>query len=235
MKILIVEDEAIAEQRLRRLLLILEPENERFDITHEDQLNTAITRLEYTEFDLLFLDLSLHDKDGFDILKHCVSQSPHTIIVSAYAEKAIEAYEYGVLDFIAKPATADRLEKALHRFFTNSRSDNAVKYLTVRHSGGFELFDIATVIYIKASGQYSEIHFKNQPYQLHYKSLQKLLMILPEHFERIHKSYILNLHFAKRFCAHEGSRYNVELKDGTILPVGRGWYKEIKEKLLSVG
>ena len=65
--------------------------------------------------DLLFLDLNLNREDGYELLEEVAAESFHTIIVSAYKDRAIRAFEYGVLDFVAKPYTEERLSLAIQR------------------------------------------------------------------------------------------------------------------------
>lgn len=232
MRILIVEDEAMSAKRLKRLILQLFSNKPRIEIIHEESLEAAFNLFEKNKIDLLFLDLNLNGQNGFDILKHVVSQSFHTIIVSAYAEKAIEAFEYGVLDFIVKPVMPERLNKAMNRFYFPDRSRNSTEFLTIRKMGSLELIQISQIKYIQAIKHYSEVHLQNGSKRFHDKSLDKLYSTLPEHFERIHKSYIANLDFVKGFQSSTGSRYQVSLKDGSKLPVGRTRIKKIREKLV---
>lgn len=110
MNILIVEDEAILAQRIQRLvtdILVDHPLNIRL----EHSLESAQMFLDKHPVDLLFLDLNLDGEDGFELLKNSTRTPFPTIIISAYKELAIDAFEYGVLDFVRKPVTTERLEK----------------------------------------------------------------------------------------------------------------------------
>ncbi|MEO1370054.1 MAG: response regulator, partial [Acidobacteriota bacterium] len=100
---MIVEDEALVARRLRRLLVDILGAD-RVEILWSPDLPDARRRLaDGTRIDALFLDLNLNGRDGFDLLSEAVAGRFETIVVSAHAERAIEAFEYGVLDFIAKP------------------------------------------------------------------------------------------------------------------------------------
>ena len=102
MNALILEDERSSAIRLAKLI-----------VNHENGKNLQLyfsesiseTEKIFTEktIDLLFLDLQLNSEDGFDLLKRIVSESFYTVIVSAFTDRAIEAYNYGVLDFVPKP------------------------------------------------------------------------------------------------------------------------------------
>ena len=115
MRVVIVEDEPTVAGRIKRLTeKILAAELTA--LIHFDELDEALDYLSSHPIDLLLLDLNLHGRDGFEILANTVSGSYHTIIISAYAEKALKAFEYGVLDFVAKPFSTARLRKAFVRY-----------------------------------------------------------------------------------------------------------------------
>jgi two-component system response regulator LytT len=104
MRILIVEDERPTAEDIKMLVEhILNKEITSIHI--ETTLDSAMWYLKEKSIDVLLLDLNLNSKDGFQLLKQVVSQSFHTIVISANTNRAIEAFENGVLDFIPKPAT----------------------------------------------------------------------------------------------------------------------------------
>ena len=228
MHVVVVEDEAMVAQRLLRLI-----ENEISDelqvIKHFDDLEVALDYLQKTPIDLLFLDLNLHGKDGFEILANTVSQAYHTIVVSAYAQRALEAFEYGVLDFVPKPFSAARLKKAISRFTSQEAgSQTQTRHLSIRQAGELKLVDINDIHYIQGADNYSELVMKNRQTMLHDKSLTRLMMVLPDRFQRIHKSYIIDLNQTTSIHAKPGSQYHVKLDSGQELPVGRTRYKDLK-------
>ena len=229
-RILIIEDEMRAAKRLSRLLhdQLTEP----ITVTHFEVLDEGLGWLVENEIDLLFLDLNLNGEDGFEVLRRTTAESFHTIIVSAYVDKAIEAFEHGVLDFIPKPLMAKRLQQGLDRFYGQRSADDYLRYLSIRLSGQIKLLPVEKISYIKAAGHYSELFLTTGKKMLHDKSLDKLLTLLPSVFERVHKSYIVNFSLAERFRSYPGSRYQLEMSDGTVLPVGRTRFKALKKKLL---
>ena len=108
MRILIVEDEPLLAGRLERLCReILGSRLETVRIATE--FDEASARLAESPIDVLLLDLNLGGADGMDLLKASVAGSFHTIIVSANTEQALRAFEFGVIDFVAKPCMKDRL------------------------------------------------------------------------------------------------------------------------------
>lgn len=232
MRLMIVEDEPLVAQRLERLVreqlgAALE------SVALADHFEEATARLAEAPIDLLLLDLNLHGSDGMELLRRSVAGSFHTIIVSANVDRALEAFEHGVLDFVAKPFSRERLAQALRRATdADARSDYAAKYLAVRKHGRIELIPVDDVLYAKGAGAYSELVLANGATELHDKTLERLQTLLPPVFERIHKSYLVRMSAVAALHAQEGSHYEAELKNGARLPVGRTRYKEIKAKLL---
>ncbi len=232
MIILIVEDESRSAKRLERLLQN-ENKDKDFNIFWEMSLTSAIKFLESNEIDLLFLDLNLKGADGFELLKQIVSDSFHTIVVSAHIERAVEAFDYGVLDFMPKPIIAAKLKQALERFYGQYRTANLTKYLTVKHKNHLEQILVSDILFLHSKGHYTEIHTTSQSVRLHNKSLEKLLMILPPQFERSHKSYIINMDYMKKISSFSGSVYKLELEDNIVLPLSRTKARHIKNILLN--
>lgn len=231
MRLLIVEDEPLLVQRLERFCR--EILGERLESVRTATLfSEASARLDETPIDLLLLDLNLHGRDGMELLAGAVAGSFQTIIVSANTEQALRAFEYGVIDFVPKPFSKERLAQALARVTErDGRAAGAAKYLAVRKTGKVELVPIDRVVYAEGAGAYAELVLDDGRRELHDKTLEKLHALLPAGFERIHKSYIVRWSAVKALHAQEGSHYEAELRNGQRLPVGRTRYKELREKL----
>ena len=232
MRILIVEDEPLIAQRLERMCReLLGPVLK--GVVHASRIDESENLLATESIDLLLLDLNLGGANGMDLLKTCVAGSFHTVIVSAYAERAVEAYEFGVLDFVPKPFRRERLALALDRARgARARSAHATKFLAARSHGRIELVRVDEVLYARGAGAYSELHLEGGRSVLHDKSLQRLAEVLPPIFNRIHKSYLVRLSEVVALHVRPGSRYTAELVNGLRLPIGRTHYAGIKTRLL---
>jgi DNA-binding LytR/AlgR family response regulator len=232
MRIVIVEDEARIARRLERMARSYFGK----DLEHLvscDSITQGLRALEKAAPDLLLLDLNLNGNDGFGLLESVSAGAFHTIIVSAHTEKAITAFAHGVLDFVPKPFAEERLQQAFARVAaTVKKQNNGLKYLAVKKRGDIVLIDIKDLRYIKGAGIYSELHLKNGHKALHDKSLEKLEQLLPDSFERIHKSYIVPVEQVAKIIVQEGAKYHLQLLDGELLPIGRARYKELKCRLL---
>lgn len=221
MRVLIVEDEEMVARRLERLLSHLLEERS-VTITRVGSIREANERIEEGHVDLLFLDLNLHGKSGFQLLGDVVSRPFQTIIVSAHEEQALRAFEYGVTDFVPKPFTEARLRKAIDRVFVRDESDRAaMRFLAVRRGGDVRPIPIDEVVFIQGAGDYSEIHCQNGSTHLHDKSLTALEHLLPSNFVRVHRSFVANLRYVEKLRSEPGSRYILHMSTGDELMVSR--------------
>lgn len=231
MKILIIEDEARIAKRIERMT------RDFFDKETEillcDSVENGLSIIDQNSIDLLLLDLNLNGEDGFDVLQNVVARSFQTIIISAYTDKAITAFGYGVLDFVGKPFDENRLTQAFTRFTSPEKQPNGdLQFLAVKKGKTIRLVPIKDIRYIKGAGIYTELHLSDNRIELHDKSLESLEKLLPSTFERIHKSFIVCWHEADKLIVEPGGKYSMLLKNGELLPVGRSKYKEIRHKMI---
>ncbi|WPV01549.1 LytTR family DNA-binding domain-containing protein [Mucilaginibacter sp. cycad4] len=232
MNVLIIEDEARIAKRLARMARAYF--EQQLTLTLCDTLSKGLEFMEHSPVDVLLLDLNLNGEDGFEVLETMVARPFHTIIVSAYTDKAITAFSYGVLDFVPKPFDEGRLFQAFGRLNTRSKiSDNGLKYLAVRKGGMIKMIKAIHLNYIKGAGIYSELHLEDGNQELHDKSLDALEQLLPPgEFTRIHRSYIVSLKQVEKLVIEPGGKYAVRLTNGRLLPVGRSRYKELRSKMI---
>lgn len=230
MRILIIEDEPpIAEEIKEMCVSILSSRIEKIDIVNT--INDAENFLAANPIDLCLLDLNLKGKNGYDILKHSVSGSFHTIIISAYTDQAIEAFNYGVLDFVPKPVVLDRLRVALNKFSeTETRQKTNIKFLVVRKHNSNHLVSIDEIRYFEAHGYVVKIIIKNGKSELIEKPLNRLIQILPDNFIRIHRSYIVDISEISSYKHKGGGVYEVVLKQGEHLPLSPSAYKQLQHQ-----
>lgn len=231
MRVLIVEDEPLiarrVEQFCRRIL------GGRLELLRSaGTFDAARAELDTTTFDVVLLDLKLHERDGMELLQQAVAGSFHAIVVSANHDQALRAFEFGVLDFVPKPFTEERLQRALDRAAAPAvRSAHPATRLAVRKQGRVELVAVADILYIEGSDKYSELVLASGRRELHDKNLSRLEAVLPPIFERTHKSFLVRMNAVVRLYALEGSRYELELNNGQRLPVGRTRYAALRSQL----
>ncbi|MCY7359549.1 MAG: response regulator [Rudanella sp.] len=112
MRTLIVDDERLARNELRRLL-----ENfPKIDIVGEAaNADEALPMIDELQPDLLFLDIQMPGKNGFELLQAIEGKAPDVVFTTAYDEYAIKAFEFNALDYLLKPIELSRLTEAIHR------------------------------------------------------------------------------------------------------------------------
>lgn len=230
MRILIAEDESVTARRLERMVVeILGGRAE--SVAVKESLADAEEYLFEKPIDLLFLDLNLNGEDGYDLLKLAAAGSFQTIVVSANSDRAIEAFQYGVVDFVPKPFDLERLQRALERANTKGPGQSPAKYLSVRKHGKVELVPVESVLYLQGAGDYVEVHLADGRMELHTKTLEALSGLLPPNFERIHKSYIADMKSMKGIVLQGSGKYAMEMIGGRLVPISRTKYKELKERI----
>lgn len=232
MKVLIVEDESRIAKRIERMTRDIFG-NELKALTHINTLHEALNFIDNNPLDFVLLDLNLNGENGFDLLKAAVSRSFDTIVISAYKDQAITAFEYGVLDFVPKPFNLERLEQAYNRSVSTENTEtNQTKFLAIKKRQRIQLLPVEEVLYIKGAGVYTEIFLADGTKELHDKSLEKLAQLLSHSFERIHKSYLVRMSAIEEISVASGSKYMAKLNNGDQLPIGRTKYKDLKAKWL---
>ena len=231
MRILIVEDEpAVARYIAKMVGAILGRAVREIRICHT--LDRALHALMARAIDLCLLDLNLSGEDGFELLRQAAAMPFQTIVLSAHAERAVEAFDYGVLDFVVKPFSRDRLRKALERYSDRERGGRrAVRYLAYRRGGECRVVAVDTVLFFKADRYLVEAHPVDGPAVLLEKSLTWLEGALPTSFLRIHRSYIVSQAAIESFRHTRGGVYKVRLKNGRELPLSRTYLKAVRTSL----
>jgi two-component system response regulator LytT len=226
MRIAIVEDETRIADRLERMIRAIA--GAEAEIVHRASTLDDARRVTCDSgVDLLFLDLNLGGRSGFQLLDEAVAARFQTIVVSAYHEQALRAFEYGVTDFVAKPFSEERLRKALDRALGRDHSARgAARCLTVRKGTEVRAISIGRIRFIRGADDFSELHLDDGATHLHQKSLTSLETFLPASFVRVHRSFIVNLAYVR------GTRVSrIVMTDGSLLPIGRTYREALHQKL----
>lgn len=218
MNVLIAEDEAPAARRLERM--VRESLGQRIgDLTVASTVEAASTALASSRVDLLLLDLNLNGADGFSILNS--AHRPPTIVVSANCSRAIDAFDHAVIDFVAKPVSAERLGKALDRALDRSFRPPGQASLAVRSAGRIDLAAFTDIVALSGADDYVEVVLADGRRFLHDTSLQDLERRLPPGFVRVHRSHIVNAAHVRNVRTLPGRRRTLELVGGAEIPVSR--------------
>jgi DNA-binding LytR/AlgR family response regulator len=225
MRVLIVEDEPLVAQRLERLVReVLGPELQ--NLRAAATLDAAVAHMDKSDDTVLLLDLNLGREDGFTLLRQALAEPWSTVVVSGSTERALEAFELGVVDFVAKPFTVARLKIAFQRV-RDRRCGERTRHLAVAYAGHVELVPLDEVVAIHGDDDYSSVELTNGQRRLHKRTLTDLESLLPKEFLRVHRSHIANLKQVRRL---EGRL--LKLANGTEVPVGRAYSKQLASLLI---
>ncbi len=252
MKALIVDDEELAR---RRVLNLLAEVNEIEVLGECSNGKSAITQINKLKPDLVFLDISMKDMNGFEVLQKLkVNPKPVIVFVTAYDNFATKAFDVDAFDFLLKPfrderffktikkvlnishrESQDNFEKRLQILFEiynkDQETSNIALKLPVRQGNKTVLLKPADIYYICASGYYAEIFTENRKYVLR-ESLSNLDDFFKDHaFFRIHRSAIINLNHIKEIVHSDYSEVDVRMKDNKLLRISKSNKKELFDKL----
>ncbi len=230
MRIAIIEDEAVVARRLVRM--VREIVGEESSIHVASSMSEGVELIRGHGLDLLFLDLNLQGKDGFELLEEAAAAPSQTIVVSAHFDQAIRAFEYGVADFVPKPWSEDRLRLAIKRATGQEpASDRHAQRLVIRKGRELRTLGIADVVYARGADDYSELHLADGSVHLHEKSLLALERLLPARFMRVHRSFIVDVSRALALRTVESGGLTIALEGERLIPVGRSYRDAVRSAL----
>jgi DNA-binding LytR/AlgR family response regulator len=226
MHIVIAEDEPMVAQRIARLTRNILGNNSAL-IECAADLAGALKLLKGRDHPVLILDLNLSGEDGFALVRQALAQPCRTIVVSANTDRAMEAFELGVVDFVPKPFSEERLALALQRAREGGRE--RAGHLVTSHAGKVELIPLEGIAAIHGDDDYSAIETLDGRRHLHAKTLAALLEVLPPTFRRVHRSHIVNLTYAKQIVAKPSGSRLVVLSNGSRVPISRAEAKVLAQ------
>ncbi len=165
----------------------------------------ALKYLKTNPTDLVFLDVEMPGLTGIDIIS-TIDYLPNIIITSSESKYAVDAFEYDVKDYLLKPVSKERLEKALTKLSVSNEEEKAEQNnstsLFVKVDSGLIQLDFAEILWIEANGDYLSIKTKSKTHIIN-STLKKILNRLPENiFFKVHRSYIVNLSHCKKIEDH---------------------------------
>ncbi len=216
-KVLIVDDEELSRNYIRNLVHEFQPS---FEIYEADNAFKAKELLEGEKFDILFLDISMPECDGFTMLQSLTVRSFELIFITAYNQHAIKAIKERAFDYILKPIKKTEFKETLAKVVqklkeadvalnTLNQSYDDEKYLdnkmSISHHQGIKLVSLKDIIYLKADNSYTTLVLSNGQKVITSKPIHRFEKSLHARwFFRIHKSYIINaLHFVE-YLSREG-------------------------------
>jgi len=252
MRVAIVDDEALARSVLREYLAALPDVEVVAECANGFEAVKVVAELQP---DLLLLDVQMPKLDGFEVLE-LIAPGPAVVFVTAYDEFALRAFEVHAVDYLLKPFGRERLAEALVRVrerlaarpagtpLPASKDASAgalaaeargpghfVSRVIVRDGAEIHVIPVEQIDYLEAQDDYVAIHVGAKSW-LKQQPLSELATTLdPEHFVRVHRSYLLRLDRLARLEPYAKDSRVAVLTDGREVPVSRGGYQRLRERM----
>ena len=245
---LIVDDEAVARRRIRRLLAA----EEAIVVAGECADGAAaLETIRRDSPDLVFLDVQMPERDGFAVVAGLDPHAlPAIIFVTAFDQYALRAFDVHAIDYLLKPYSAERFRTAVHRareriegrqvdarlasFAEALRGrPHYLSRLPVKTGGRIVLVDASSIDWIEAADNYVKLHVGSREY-LHRETLANLERQLdPDRFARIHRSAIVQIDRIVELHPASHGDMDVVLRHGPTLTLSRMWREKLRGQLRS--
>ena len=226
---LIVDDERLARNELRRLL------SAHADVAVAGEASNAVEAealLSAGGIDVLFLDIQMPGASGFDLLER-LDTLPAVIFTTAYDEYAVRAFEVNAFDYLLKPIRPERLAAALAKVRTTRSAERRPMpdRVFLREGERCWIVSVADIVFFEAEGNYTRAHFgRERP--LIRTSLQALeARVDPAVFFRASRRHLVNLRHIESIDEDVGDSYLVRLRGGHSVAVSRRQSRKLRETL----
>lgn len=252
-KVVIADDEALARDRLKRLLSAIPDVAVVAEASNGLEALTAVAK---TQADVILLDIEMPVLNGLEVASVLVDQPVSIIFVTAYSEHALQAFEFCAFDYLVKPIVPERLTQSLskwqqrrhtatsdfaqlkqalaaHKDPTLPDQPTSIARLAIRSGSRYVVVDITRISAILARDHYASILVEGREL-LSEEPLEKLLQRLDSlQFMRVHRGALINLAFLKELVREGDRKYTAVLSDMqcTRVPVSRERLGALKTKL----
>lgn len=231
LKCIIVEDETLAQDVIKSHLARMD----RMELVGVFRTGPeAMTALETQEVDVIFLDIRLPGMSGLHFLRS-LSDPPLVVLTTAYAEYALESYEFNVIDYLLKPISFERFSKAVNKLLDGriypmagagqagglgQASLPAGDHIFIKSNSKFFRVNFSEIFYVEGMKDYLKIHTPDYTLVTH-QTMNELEKLLPaRQFIRVHRSYLVAV-------AHIRAIYGNSIEVGKVtIPIGVN-YKEV--------
>lgn len=239
MKAIIIDDEPLARMVIREYL----QSYPHIEVAEECSNGfEGFKAIQEHKPDLIFLDIQMPKITGFEMLE-LIEHPPAVIFTTAFDEYAIKAFDANAADYLLKPFSKQRFDKAMQQFQHQQKPDTAqlletatqagtmLNRIVVKDAGKIRIVQVQQVKYLEAADDYVKIQATEGSF-LKKQTMQYFEDRLPaKDFIRTHRSYLVNAAFITRIDLYEKETYTVILKTGENLPVSKSGYKKLKDIL----
>ncbi len=240
MNVLIVDDEHLARQRLRKML----------SATTEHQIigeaktgEDALRKTQTVQPDVVLMDIRMPGMDGIEAASYInrMDKPPAIIFTTAFSDHALNAFETHAIDYLLKPIKLNRLEAALNAAkrmnkaqisqLREDESDNTRQKICVKSRGSLELIPVDEIIYFKADQKYVTLRTADQEYLIE-ESLKILEDEFTQQFTRIHRNALVAQHMLNGLTKNDEGHACISFKEvDDLLEISRRHLPLIRKKL----
>jgi two-component system LytT family response regulator len=240
MKVIIIDDEPLARSIVKEYL---QPYSDIEVVAECNDGFEGMKAIQQYQPDLVFLDIQMPKINGFEMLE-LIENPPSVIFTTAFDEFAIKAFELNATDYLLKPFSKERFDKAVQKYpgqsvaqqptavvETAAQSPAQQNRIVVKDGSKIKIIPVNQIHYLEAADDYVKIvtadgtFLKKRTMGFFEQSLSQY------HFVRIHRSYIVNTQLITRIDAYEKESHLVLLTTGAKLPASKGGYVRLKEVL----
>jgi len=237
-KAVIVEDSRLARNELKELI----KKHSEIELLGEaENVDKGFELIQNTQPDLLFLDINMPEKDGFELLE-MLDEVPITVFTTAFDEYAIKSFEYNALDYLLKPINEKRFALAIDK--VKSKLDGTEEETTDRKerlTGNSQIFikdgekcwliKVGDISHLEIVGNYTRVFFEEERPML-YKSLNQVEEKLPEkYFFRANRQQIINTNFIQNVVPWFNGKLKLTMMNGEEVEVSRRQSYLFKDKM----
>lgn len=239
---LIVDDEIKSQTTLNKLISKYCPEVEVIEFANN--VKTAIEAINKLTPDLVFLDISMPDGDGFDVLKGVKNRNFELIFTTAFNDYAIKAFQYSALHYLLKPINYLELQDAVNRYQENSKDidlnekirvlydslNNQYQKIILPTLNGLRVIELNQIIRCEADGSYTNFHLEDDSVIMVSRVLSSFEELLPPNlFSRVHSKHLVNLNYISQYIKGRGGR--IVLLNDKEVEVSESRKKDFLKKL----
>jgi len=237
LKTVIVEDSRLARNELKELL---KAHQEIELIGEAENVDEGFKLINEVKPDLLFLDINMPEKDGFELLE-MLDEVPIIIFTTAFDEYAIKSFEYNAFDYLLKPINQKRFSASIAKILESISSDSAEKNddstlaldkkIFIKDGEKCWLVKVQDITLFEIVGNYTRVFFEeNQP--LIYKSLTQIEEKLPEDvFFRANRQQIININHVSKVVSWFNGKLKIEMHSGEEIEISRRQSYIFKDQL----
>nr|WP_298791515.1 LytTR family DNA-binding domain-containing protein [uncultured Allomuricauda sp.] len=232
----IVEDSRLARNELKELI----KKHDEIELVGEaENVDMGFELIQQQTPDLLFLDINMPEKDGFELLE-MLDNVPITVFTTAFDEYAIKSFEYNALDYLLKPINEKRfamaLDKVKARLDEKQEEENSSKLsetsqIFIKDGEACWLVKIGEISHFEIVGNYTRVFFQDKRPML-YKSLNQIEEKLPNQcFFRANRQQIVNTNYINQVVPWFNGKLKLQMKNGEEIEVSRRQSYIFKDKM----